>query len=142
MKKLIKRIFGITKLEEEKARAEAQAEESKKQALIAAKAEELSKMAPKERATLKKEAWVSVMDTKINQDNPRNGFFELDWNEYFITELRKNGYGFEGDPEEEIVDRWFRDIVRNMLSDEGLDTNRGSGFVNMTRLADGRAEIE
>jgi hypothetical protein len=142
MKKLIKRIFGITKLEQEKALADAQAEESKKQALIAAKAEELSKMAPKERATLKKEAWVSVMDTKVNKDNPRNGFFELDWNEYFITELRKNGYGFEGDPEEEIVDRWFRDIVRNMLSDEGLDTNRSSGFVNMTRLADGRAEIE
>ena len=82
------------------------------------------------------------MDTKVNKDNPRNGFFELDWNDFFITDLKKNGYGFDGDPEEEIVDRWFRDIVQNMLSDEGMDASRSAGFININRLGNGKAEIE
>ena len=149
IKNFFKKITGIQAIENTKLQAQAEADVAiklaamKLQEAVAAEAKaEEAKRTPKERATLRKEAWVNVMDTKVNQDNPRNGFFELDWNEYFITELMKNGYGFEGDPEEEIVDRWFRDIVRNMLSDEGLDTNRGSGFVNMTRLADGKAQVE
>lgn len=135
MKQFIKRLFGIDKIEAAKAYADVervQAEEKLAQI----------KMTPKERATKKGEPWISVTDTKVNMDNPRNGFFELDWNSFFITELKKNGYGFDDDPEEEIVDRWFRDIVYNMLSDEGLDTNRGSGFINVTKLADGKAAVE
>ena len=135
MKQFIRKLFGIDKILAEKEQAQLETAKAKEEEVQA-------KLTPKERATLKKEAWVSVMDTKVNKDNPRNGFFELDWNEYFITELRKNGYGFEGDPEEEIVDRWFRDIVRNMLSDEGMDTNRSSGFINVTKLADGKAQVE
>ena len=80
------------------------------------------------------------MDTKVNADNPRNGFFELDWNQFFIQDLIKAGYGFESDPEEEIVDRWFRDIVRNMLGDEGLDTSRAAGFINVSKIGNNRAE--
>lgn len=142
MKQLIKKIFGIEKLEKEKAEAIASLEQAQAREEEAKEAERIANLAPKDRATAKGEAYVAVMDTKVNADNPRNGFFELDWNEFFIRDLIKAGYGFESDPEEEIVDRWFRDIVRNMLSDEGLDTNRGAGFVNMTRLANGRAEIE
>ena len=103
---------------------------------------ELAKLTPKERATLKGEPWVSVMDTKVNKDNPRNGFFELDWNEFFIADLIKAGYGYESDPEEEIVDRWFRDLARNILSDEGQDASRGAGYINVTKLAGGKAEIQ
>ena len=142
MKKFIKTLFGITKLEEEKAQAQAEATESKKQALIAAKAEEIAKMTPKERATAKGEAWVDVLETHVNKDNIRNGFFELDWNSEFVLQLKQAGYGFDGDPEEEIVDRWFRDLARNMLSDEGLDTNRSSGFINVTKLSDNKAQVE
>jgi hypothetical protein len=142
MKKFIKKIFGITKLEEEKALAEAQAEESKKQALMAAKAEELARMTPKERATAKGEPWVDVLETHVNKDNIRNGFFELDWNAEFIVQLKQAGYGFDGDPEEEIVDRWFRDLARNMLAEDGLDTSRGAGYINVTRIAGGKAQVE
>jgi hypothetical protein len=142
MKKFIKKIFGITKLEEEKALAIAQAEESKKQAMLAAKAEELAKMTPKERATARGEAWVDVLETHVNKDNIRNGFFELDWNPEFIVQLKQAGYGFDGDPEEEIVDRWFRDLARNMLGEEGLDTSRGAGYINVTRIAGGKAQVE
>ena len=96
---------------------------------------------PKEYATRKKEPWVNVLDMQVNGDNIRNGFFELDWNKYFIQELIQNGYGEESDPEEEIVDRWFRDIVYNMLEEEGQDTNRGAGYINVTPLGKDKSEV-
>lgn len=142
MKQFIKRIFGIEKLEKEKAEAVARLEEAKVREEEAKEAERIAKLGPKERATARGEAWVAVLDTKVNKDNVRNGFFELDWNDFFITELKKSGYGFDGDPEEEIVDRWFRDLARNMLSEEGLDTNRGAGYINVTKLAGGKAQVE
>jgi len=135
MKQFIRKLFGIDKILAEK--EQAQLETAK------AKAEEVqAKLTPKERATARGESWVAVLDTKVNPDNVRNGFFELDWNEYFITELKKAGYGFDGDPEEEIVDRWFRDLARNMMSEEGFDASRGAGYINVTKLPGGRAEIE
>ena len=100
-----------------------------------------AELSAKEIATRKKEPWVQVINTHVNQENIRNGFFELDWNEYFILELKQAGYGYEGDPEEEIVDRWFRDIVSEMLSEDGLDPNRGSGFINVNPISQGRSEI-
>lgn len=147
MKKFLKKVFGITEMEEALAEtqkameeAEAKVEAAKKAAEDALREEEIAKMTPKERATAKGEPWVAVLDTKVNKDNVRNGFFELDWNDYFIKQLRQEGYGFEGDPEEEIVDRWFRDIVRNMLSEEGMDANRGAGYINVNRISPTRSE--
>jgi hypothetical protein len=141
MKQFIKRIFGITKLEEEKESMQVARDKAVAETAVAQEAEAIAKMTPKERATKKGEPWVAVLDTKVNLDNPRNGFFELDWNEYFIEQLKKSGYGFDGDPEEEIVDRWFRDLARNMLAEDGLDTSRGAGFINVNRIGGGRAEV-
>jgi len=148
MKHLLKKIFGITEMEqaiEETRRQIELAEEAKRQAEQAVekavKDAEESKLTPKERATAKKEPWVAVLDTKVNKDNVRNGFFELDWNEYFIVQLKQAGYGFDGDPEEEIVDRWFRDIVRNMLAEEGMDTSRGAGYINVVPINKNQSEV-
>lgn len=94
----------------------------------------------KEQATSKKEPWVAVLDTQVNPDNIRNGFFELDWNEYFIIQLRTNGY--QGNTEEEIVDQWFQDLCRNIGNEAEVDMeNRGSGYVTRALRDDGRAEI-
>ena len=101
----------------------------------------LSQLSEKDQATAKGEPYVAVLDTKINPDNIRNGFFELDWNRFFINELIANGYGTESDPEEEIVDRWFRDIVYQMLDDEGMDTSRGAGFINVSKLPGGKSAV-
>lgn len=142
MKNWIKKITGIDKLEREKAEALANAEASR---IIAEKAkheEELAKMTPKERATARGEPYVAVLDTHVNKDNVRNGFFELDWNEYFIVQLRQAGYGYDGDKEEEVVDRWFRDLARNVLAEEGQDASRGAGYINVNKLADGKAEVK
>jgi hypothetical protein len=142
MKKLIKRLFGIDKLEAEKTQAQealalAQAETTKAQKL-----EAQAKMTPKERATAKGEPWVAVLDTHVNKENVRNGFFELDWNEEFVLQLKQAGYGFDGDPDEEIVDRWFRDLASNMLVEEGQSPNRGAGYINVSRLPNGKAQVE
>ena len=143
MKNWLKKITGLKKLEDEKVRLEKERAEALARAAEAQAKEELAKLTPKERATKKGEPWVAVLDTKVNKDNVRNGFFELDWNEYFITELKKSGYGFEGDPEEEIVDRWFRDLAANMLAEEGQDPSRHSaGYINVTKLPDGKASVE
>jgi hypothetical protein len=148
MKHLLKKIFGITEMEQAIAETRRQielAEEAKRQAEQAVekavKDAEEAKLTPKERATAKKEPWVAVLDTKVNKDNVRNGFFELDWNEYFIVQLKQAGYGFDGDPDEEIVDRWFRDIVRNMLSEEGMDTSRGAGYINVVPINKNQSEV-
>ena len=77
----------------------------------------LAKSSPKDRATRKKEPWVGVLDTHVNKDNVRNGFFELDWNEYFVLQLKQDGYGADGDKDEEIVDRWFRELCANVVVD-------------------------
>ena len=148
MKDFIKKITGITKIEKERAEALARLAEAKANEEQAKKAEEdarrqenLAKMTPKERATELKEPWVAVLDTKVNPDNIRNGFFELDWNEYFIVQLKEAGYGFDGDPDEEIVDRWFRDLARNILAEEGQDVSRGAGYINVIPIEKGRSEV-
>jgi hypothetical protein len=124
MKKLLKKLVGLDKVEAARAEAEAllkdtaeKLEQAKKQAEEAREAEELAKLTPKERATRKKEAWVTVLNTHVNHDNIRNGFFELDWNEHFIVKLKQEGYGVEGDKDEEIVDRWFRELCANVVVD-------------------------
>jgi len=148
MKEFLKRITGIKKLEEEKEQLEkerteslARAAEAKVQEEEAKRQEELAKMTVKDRATELKEPYIAVLDTKVNPDNVRNGFFELDWNEYFIVQLREAGYGFDADPEEEIVDRWFRDLARNILSEEGQDVTRGAGYINVIPIEKGRSEV-
>jgi hypothetical protein len=148
MKDFFKKITGIKKIEEEKERLEkersealARAAEAKVREEEAKRQEELAKLGPKERATELKEPYVAVLDTKVNPDNVRNGFFELDWNRYFVLQLIEAGYGFEADPEEEIVDRWFRDLARNILAEEGQDITRNAGYINVIPISQGKSEV-
>ena len=98
------------------------------------------KKTPKEIATENKEPWIAVLDTHINKDNIRNGFFELDWNEYFVLQLRSNGY--TGETDEAIVDAWFSELCRNVGAEEEIDmSRRGSGYVSRALRDDGRTEI-
>ena len=148
MKKLLRKIFGLDQLEEAVvvARQKLEETEKSKQEVEASlqkvlKEEELAKLTPKERATAKGEPWVAVLDTHVNKDNIRNGFFELDWNDEFVLQLKQAGYGFDGDPPEEIVDRWFRDLARNILGEEGQDTARGAGYINVVPISKGKSEV-
>jgi hypothetical protein len=124
MKNLLKKLFGITEMEEaiaETRRQLEQVERTKQEVESKLKEvqdqEELAKLTAKERANRLKEPWVGVLNTHVNKENVRNGFFELDWNEYFVLKLKQEGYGADGDPEEEIVDRWFRELCANVVVD-------------------------
>ena len=93
----------------------------------------------KQQATKKGEPWVAVLDTQVNPDNIRNGFFELDWNNEFIERLLDAGY--KGETNEQIVDAWFRTIVTQMLAEEGVSTDRQMGYINVTPIDKGRSEV-
>ncbi len=136
--KLIKKLFGLDKLEENLrqtqealAALEAKKLEAEEAARVAKEEEDLAKLSPKERAVRRKEPWVGVLDTHINKDNIRNGFFELDWNEYFVLKLKQEGYGADGDKEEEIVDRWFRELCANVVVDGDYGGPVNTGVIDI-----------
>jgi len=138
MRKFIEKLFGIDKL---KAQAEASlqvaeaskklAEEATAAAERAKEAEETAKLSPKDRATRLKEPWVGVLNTHVNKDNIRNGFFELDWNDEFVLKLKQEGYGFDGDADEEIIDRWFRELCANVVVDGDFGGAVNTGVIDI-----------
>jgi hypothetical protein len=140
IKNIFKKLTGLDKIEAEVADATRRKIEAEVAAEKAVEEARLAKLSPKERATEAKEPWVEVLDTHVNKENVRNGFFELDWNEYFVLQLRSNGY--QGDTDEAIVDQWFQDLCRNIGAEQGINMERrGSGFVNVNDLGNGKSEI-
>ncbi len=141
MQKFIKKLMGLDKLEESIAKAEQDLKEANERLMAAENAqkvaeeqEELSKLTPKERATRKKEPWVGVLNTHVNKDNIRNGFFELDWNEHFVLKLKQEGYGEDGDLDEEIVDRWFRELCANVVVDGDFGGPINTGVIDINTV--------
>jgi hypothetical protein len=139
--RIIKKWLGLDKVEANIELANkmlAEVEAKKKEAEDALKqaqeAEELSKLTPKERANKKGEPWVTVLNTHVNKENVRNGFFELDWNDQFVLQLKQQGYGFDGDKDEEIVDRWFRELCANVVVDEGIATPVNTGVIDINEV--------
>lgn len=142
LQKMFKKMLGLDKLEasiqkaeedlrlanERVAAAEKASQEAEKAEKLALEQEELAKLSPKDRATKLKEPWVGVLNTHVNKENVRNGFFELDWNEQFVLKLKQEGYGLDGDKDEEIVDRWFRELCANVVvdGDYGGPVNTGT----------------
>ena len=90
-------------------------------------------------ATKEGKPWVGVLDTQINPDNIKNGFFELDWNNEFIEELVDAGY--QGETNEQIVDAWFRTIAMQILGEQGMDTAREMGYINVVPIDKDKSEV-
>ena len=140
-------MLGIDRIEERADRMEKAAREmashvdeaNKKVAEAELKLAEKVKT-PKEIATENKEPWVCVIETHVGKENVRNGFFELDWNEFFVLQLRDAGYS--GGDDEEVVDRWFTELCRNVGGEEGVDmAKRSTGYVQRALRDDGMTEI-
>lgn len=134
------RIGRITLAEVSRATQVAQAdlEEALRQKDIACKAAEkaerdasFAKLSAKEKATHKNEPWIGVLDTHVNPDNVRNGFFELDWNDLFLTNLKQQGYGADGDKDEEIIDRWFRELCAGVVVDGDYGGTVSTGIIDI-----------
>ena len=55
------------------------------------------------------------MKVEIDPNNINNGAFELDWNDKFVLNLIRAGYKIrEDDTDQQIVDRWFQTVCRNI----------------------------
>lgn len=76
------------------------------------------KKSEKDIATEKGEPYVAILSVELDPENIGNGAFELDWNDKFITNLVRAGYQLKpGEEETVIVDRWFADVCKNVLSE-------------------------
>jgi hypothetical protein len=127
----IKKLLGLDKLEDNIALAKSKLEEAEAKLKQVEEVEEQAKLTPKDRATRKNEPWVGVLNTHVNKENVRNGFFELDWNEPFVLKLKQEGYGEDGDKDEEIVDRWFRELCANVVVDGDYGGPVNTGVIDI-----------
>jgi len=95
----------------------------------------------KEIATKEGQPYVKVLETKVDADNPKMGYFELDWNKHFVLNLKE--HGFSGNSDEEIVDHWFS-VLCNTIATEGApmgDSKLTDDIVKRTVRKDGKTEI-
>ena len=105
--------------------------------------EKIQTMSPKDRATARGEPWVDVINFNVNTDNIKHGYYELDWNDQFISMLKSEGYGLAGDPEEEIVSRWFRDICYSVAAEQEIDmSQRSTGYINVSKITTNKSEVK
>jgi hypothetical protein len=138
---LIKKLLGFDKIEANIATANklleeatVKKDEAEKALKVVQEQEEQAKLSPKDRATRRDEPWVGVLNTHVNKDNVRNGFFELDWNEPFVLKLKQEGYGEDGDKDEEIVDRWFRELCANVVVDGDFGGPINTGVIDINKV--------
>ena len=93
----------------------------------------------KEIATNKGEPYIKVLDTNVDPKNPKMGYFELDWNKYFVANLKE--HGFSGSTDEEVVDHWFS-VLCNTIAEEGQTIGPANdSLVKETKREDGKTEL-
>ena len=103
------------------------------------------KKSDKEIATAKGEPYVSILSMDIDPEDINNGAFELDWNEKFIANLVRAGYQMKpGEPEHDIVDRWFQNVCRNVVLEtyEQEQADPEIRYVKTRDLGDGYSEVK
>lgn len=122
----IEEAAAATKIAEE---AKAAAEEAS-----VSKPEQIVQLSPKDKATANGEPWVGVIETHVNPENIRNGFFELDWNQMFIDQLKLNGYGYNGDSDESVIDRWFKELCANVVMEGEYPSDIATGTLDVASV--------
>ena len=106
-------------------------------------------LSPKELATQNGEPYVAILKVDLDPNNINNGAFELDWNDKFLVNLVKQGYKIKADDtENEIVDRWFQTVCRNIALEvyeqEMADPEKRRDDIRVVRqrdLGNGRTEV-
>jgi hypothetical protein len=101
------------------------------------KKQKLEKTA-KDIATEAGEPYIKVLDTNVDPENPKYGYFELDWNQHFVNNLKE--HGFSGNTDEEVVDHWFS-VLCNTIADEATPLSADNQIVKETKREDGKTEI-
>jgi hypothetical protein len=73
-------------------------------------------------ADLRSEPWVSMPDIKWDPADPSRSYFELDYNEHFVTMLRTHNYS--GISDEQIVEKWLNDVCRSVAQEMMIDDDK------------------
>lgn len=110
----------------------------KKPAEIKEKPKKVTKSA-KEVATEKGEPYVAVLGLELDEMDPSQGAFELDWNEKFVANLVRAGY--QGKTDADIVDQWFQNICRHVVMETWEQDQAQQGTGNKRDLGDGYTEV-
>jgi hypothetical protein len=101
----------------------------------------------KEKATQAGEPYINIVRLELDPNDIHNGAFELDWNDKFILNLIRAGYKMKDtDTDNEIVDRWFQTVCRNvaleMYEQQQADpTNRDIRPIRTRDIGNGRTEV-
>lgn len=66
-------------------------------------------------ADLKGEPWVNMPDMKWDPSDPTKSYFQLDYNDHFVTFLRSHNY--TGVTDEQVVERWLNDVCRSVAQE-------------------------
>jgi len=115
MNKFIKNLFGVKEDEPVSVPEVPKAEKAQRKPRKPKEIVAVPVLTEKEKATAAGEPWVNVIGVEIDPDNVGNGAFELDWNDIFLAKLVRAGY--QGKTDQQIVDLWFQEICRNVLSE-------------------------
>jgi len=92
----------------------------------------------KDLATERGEPYIKVLETNVDKDNPKYGYFELDWNKPFVENLKQ--HGFSGNTDEEVVDHWFS-VLCNTIAEESTPMKSDNQIVTEEKREDGKTEI-
>lgn len=101
------------------------------------------KKTAKDLATERGEPYIAILNVELDPENIGAGAFELDWNDKFLAQLVRSGYQVKpNEPENEIVDRWFQDVCRNVVLEtyEQIEANNPRGM-NRRDIGNGRTEV-
>lgn len=95
----------------------------------------------KEAATAKGEPWVEIINMEIDDNDPGQGAFELDWNDVFVAKLVRAGY--QGKTDQDIVDNWFKTVCRNVIAEsyEQEQADPANRTERRRDLGNGRTEV-
>lgn len=112
-----------------------------------AKKEEV-KLTAKELATQNNEPYINILKVDIDPKDINNGAFELDWNDKFVLNLIRAGYKIrEDDSDQQIVDRWFQTVCRNIALEiyeqEQADPEKRNDMriIQSRDIGNGRTEV-
>lgn len=104
-------------------------------------------LSPKEKATAAGEPYVNIVKMEIDPKDINSGAFDLDWNDKFVLNLIKAGYKFsEKDTDQDIVDRWFQNVCRNVVLEmyeqaQADPENRDMRTIRSKDIGNGRTEV-
>lgn len=89
------------------------------------------------KADINDEPWISMPKIGWDPDIPSKTYFELDYNDSFVTFLRENGYQGSDD---DCINRWLNDVCYSVLEEMNQPELEAINPIKRVRLPDGKTE--